>query len=451
MTQPSTLGGCGHTFCSSCINFYSGKHDICPLPGCGIPLSLNSGGNKFVKINPQLNSVVSSLSCILNVLGRAETQWWKDPKKKEGEEEQEEEEMVDLQSSSPREEDELQNDSSECNHDNHTTTTTTTTAGEEHSLPGMVAPFVTSRQLKKRKATNKALAKLLQEDEDDGTCPKENDDTKPNAKIMSSTTVAFQRKDDIINENSTNYVDDQKENEESDVDDKSTQELPEPSEDTYQGIVILDSQYDDEHEFSSAYELSQLAPQDEEEEEEEEKDSEHTAASKEDERTKTYKNKNDQEEETNRKDSMHSSLEKKKRTSPSFVNTTISTSTTVNTTPKTANTANNHKTSFTFDNSPNLSPVLKSTSQDSTVKIDATFHSTPSPSFKLNNSCGSLACQKEKISQEELQPYVMILPQPVFSLLDGTAYPNAFTTQDNDDDNKEDVSMNHSPSVPSFQ
>jgi len=43
------------------------------------------------------------------------------------------------------------------------------------------------------------------------------------------------------------------------------------------------------------------------------------------------------------------------------------------------------------------------------------------------------------------------LQSQVFSLLDGTAYPNAFTTQDNDDDNKEDVSMNHSPSVPSFQ
>ena len=133
---PSSLASCSHTFCRSCIDTYTCDAWVCPVEGCGMPVS-EKGGRQgcYFQINPSVQTVVTSLTNICTALSSAPDQWWKEEEEEEnghnqdgqqgsqqndaaalmaslfssqqssqqsqeGEEEEEEEEIIDLQAAS---------------------------------------------------------------------------------------------------------------------------------------------------------------------------------------------------------------------------------------------------------------------------------------------------------------------------------------------------------------
>lgn len=77
MLQQSSTLACAHTFCWTCIKSYSTNNSECPIPGCGIPLSV-TGSRKggFLKTNPSVETVLSSFQTICSALDKAPDQWW---------------------------------------------------------------------------------------------------------------------------------------------------------------------------------------------------------------------------------------------------------------------------------------------------------------------------------------------------------------------------------------
>lgn len=72
MSDPSTLH-CTHSFCLDCISNYEAW--TCPVPGCGLPVSVRGSG--YINVNPQLDTVVNSLNEIKKTLGNSKDYWWK--------------------------------------------------------------------------------------------------------------------------------------------------------------------------------------------------------------------------------------------------------------------------------------------------------------------------------------------------------------------------------------
>mmetsp|Transcript_30717 Transcript_30717/g.57505 ORF Transcript_30717/g.57505 Transcript_30717/m.57505 type:complete len:198 (+) Transcript_30717:51-644(+) len=78
--QPTTLASCAHSFCVDCIDNYGCGSWVCPVDGCGMPLSIVGGhGGSYRKINPQLSQTVESLRLICQNLNRSSDQWWMGP------------------------------------------------------------------------------------------------------------------------------------------------------------------------------------------------------------------------------------------------------------------------------------------------------------------------------------------------------------------------------------
>lgn len=95
--DPSTLA-CAHTFCLSCMDEYACNAWSCPVPGCGFPLTCRgSREGSYLKINPQIQTVVQSLDVICKTLNEAPKEWWN----AEEEEDSDDGEVVDLQQYSP--------------------------------------------------------------------------------------------------------------------------------------------------------------------------------------------------------------------------------------------------------------------------------------------------------------------------------------------------------------
>jgi hypothetical protein len=81
------------------------EHSSCfcdAVPGCGMPLAERGGREgSYLKINPQIQTVVQSLSIICKSLNEAPREWWNMEEKESGDEEEDEDEIVDLQHYSP--------------------------------------------------------------------------------------------------------------------------------------------------------------------------------------------------------------------------------------------------------------------------------------------------------------------------------------------------------------
>jgi len=95
--DPSTLP-CAHTFCLSCMDEYAANAWSCPVPGCGFPLACRGAREgSYLKINPQIQTVVASMQVICKTLNEAPKEWWASAE----EDSDDDEEVVDFQQHSP--------------------------------------------------------------------------------------------------------------------------------------------------------------------------------------------------------------------------------------------------------------------------------------------------------------------------------------------------------------
>jgi hypothetical protein len=78
LQKPSTLP-CAHTFCYDCIDDYICNAWTCPSVGCGMPVTATgTRGGKYLKINPQYQTVVTSFDVICTALNEAPKEWWRE-------------------------------------------------------------------------------------------------------------------------------------------------------------------------------------------------------------------------------------------------------------------------------------------------------------------------------------------------------------------------------------
>eukprot|EP00536_Pseudo-nitzschia_multiseries_P006196 jgi/Psemu1/296155/fgenesh1_pm.129_\ len=76
--RPATLSACAHTFCTNCIDAYSANNSVCPVEGCGMPMSIvGSNGGSFRKANLQISQTIESLQLICNSLNQSKEYWWR--------------------------------------------------------------------------------------------------------------------------------------------------------------------------------------------------------------------------------------------------------------------------------------------------------------------------------------------------------------------------------------
>lgn len=61
---------CMHSFCRGCIEAYTENNWQCPVQGCGQSVSCKGRSKEFIKGNPIIEDVSSSLAAIENVLGK---------------------------------------------------------------------------------------------------------------------------------------------------------------------------------------------------------------------------------------------------------------------------------------------------------------------------------------------------------------------------------------------
>jgi hypothetical protein len=74
VTHPVSLG-CGHFFCQPCIENHADNNWNCPE--CDMSVSMTrSNGKHFFQVDPQLQTMVSSLEDIKSALRLAPEQWW---------------------------------------------------------------------------------------------------------------------------------------------------------------------------------------------------------------------------------------------------------------------------------------------------------------------------------------------------------------------------------------
>lgn len=78
--RPATLSACAHTFCMNCIDAYSANNSVCPVQGCGMPMSIvGSNGGSFRKLNLQISQTIESLQLICNSVNQSKENWWLSP------------------------------------------------------------------------------------------------------------------------------------------------------------------------------------------------------------------------------------------------------------------------------------------------------------------------------------------------------------------------------------
>ncbi|KAL9180177.1 hypothetical protein ACHAXT_008147 [Thalassiosira profunda] len=96
MNDPATLISCAHSFCYDCIDEFCEDHWECPVEGCTGGGVANKGQSEsYVRKNPVIADVVSSLGKIEKILESGPDNWWKGGKT--GAAQPEEEEVVDFQ------------------------------------------------------------------------------------------------------------------------------------------------------------------------------------------------------------------------------------------------------------------------------------------------------------------------------------------------------------------
>jgi len=76
MVDPSTLH-CAHSFCLTCIT--NSDSWQCPVKECALPISMRGTKRSYININPQLSSVITSLTGITNSIDSMKDGWWKRP------------------------------------------------------------------------------------------------------------------------------------------------------------------------------------------------------------------------------------------------------------------------------------------------------------------------------------------------------------------------------------
>ena len=86
LQSPATLA-CSHSFCLLCIDSYYKDNWVCPFPNCSMPISfhgdvrskqsVSSMIGKCIRINPQLDTVVTSLVAVTKAIHLARDEWWK--------------------------------------------------------------------------------------------------------------------------------------------------------------------------------------------------------------------------------------------------------------------------------------------------------------------------------------------------------------------------------------
>ncbi|KAL7534352.1 hypothetical protein ACHAXR_005812 [Thalassiosira sp. AJA248-18] len=102
INEPATLLSCAHSFCHGCILRYTENSWSCPLPGCRTPVTMKGGGREYVKTNPMISAVASSLVNIEQILATGPNNWWTGRNEDRGQNQgavqfEDEEEVVDFQ------------------------------------------------------------------------------------------------------------------------------------------------------------------------------------------------------------------------------------------------------------------------------------------------------------------------------------------------------------------
>eukprot|EP00585_Thalassiosira_rotula_P011384 CAMPEP_0196135148 /NCGR_PEP_ID=MMETSP0910-20130528/3889_1 /TAXON_ID=49265 /ORGANISM="Thalassiosira rotula, Strain GSO102" /LENGTH=833 /DNA_ID=CAMNT_0041395247 /DNA_START=325 /DNA_END=2826 /DNA_ORIENTATION=- len=105
MTKPATLLACAHSFCHNCILDFTENSWICPVKGCGTPVTMKGGSRESIKKNHLISAVVSSVQNIEQIIATAPANWWIGQQDNDGQEvssaavqfHDQEEEVVDFQ------------------------------------------------------------------------------------------------------------------------------------------------------------------------------------------------------------------------------------------------------------------------------------------------------------------------------------------------------------------